>query len=396
MSSTATHRGASRPQILYIARRVPARDASNAGSKVFAYYLGVVAEWADCDVIALGQASDRHRQAPAVRRVDVVLLAAGGDLLSLSGFIARLRAYFELRSLLLKRRRHRYDLVVLEWSFSSVFAPLVHRLWNVPVIITVHDLVWDQLASRIRKGSKLNYALRRAAVKLIAWIERRLYNRANYIVTFSERDRWLMRRMGVAPPISVISPYYGTWSSAAEKLPGSLCFYGDMSRRANWYSVCWFIQQVMPRLQAEGIDVVFYVVGGSPPPELAALSDGIRVVVTGWLDDPAELLGKMEVFVAPLKEGAGIKIKILEAMASGLPVIATSIAMEGIGAEPGIHYLHAETEEDFVRQIRLCLSDPRLRQSLAARGMEHVRRRFDPATSAVLLQRIYREAIASR
>ncbi len=92
-------------------------------------------------------------------------------------------------------------------------------------------------------------------------------------------------------------------------------------------------------------------------------------------------------FASPLKIGAGIKVKLLEAMALGLPIVASSVAVEGIGAAAGVHYLEASSGTEFAEAIEFFLREPAARVDFGRRARELVLTRFDEGVTVAQIDR---------
>lgn len=122
-----------------------------------------------------------------------------------------------------------------------------------------------------------------------------------------------------------------------------------MAREENYKSVIWFIENVMPLISE--VDVTFCVLGSNPPEELKKYANS-KVLITGFVEDITEYLNKTKVAVLPLVLGAGIKVKVLEFAAAGIPILTNEIGIEGIPLERNIEYLHCETAEEFAGTIR--------------------------------------------
>jgi glycosyltransferase involved in cell wall biosynthesis len=97
------------------------------------------------------------------------------------------------------------------------------------------------------------------------------------------------------------------------------------------------------------------------------------------------------VFVAPIESGGGSKLKVLEAMASSLPIVATSEGMSGLDVRPGIHFLAGETDGEISRSIGIAFADPKKACSLGTMAREYVVRQHDWTVAADMLERIYME-----
>ena len=121
-----------------------------------------------------------------------------------------------------------------------------------------------------------------------------------------------------------------------------------MYRQENYRSVIWFIEKVCPLI--DDIDYDFFVIGSNPPKDFFKFESS-RIHIKGFVEDLTDFFSKVSFMVAPLILGAGIKIKVLEAFASGIPVITNTIGIEGIPATSGIDYMHAQSPEDYSNWI---------------------------------------------
>ena len=129
-----------------------------------------------------------------------------------------------------------------------------------------------------------------------------------------------------------------------------IVFVGGYQHTPNIDAVIYFVSEIMPLLRQRLPGVRFYAVGSKVPPEIQALETE-DVIITGFVEDLNPLLDKMRISVAPLRYGAGIKGKIGSAMAVGLPVVATTLAAEGMSLTDGENILVAETSEQFADAV---------------------------------------------
>lgn len=130
-------------------------------------------------------------------------------------------------------------------------------------------------------------------------------------------------------------------------------FIGSMDYSPNIEGVGWFIDKVIPLLDSNGLKYTFYIIGKNPPNylyDLAKNNDNIKI--TGWVDDDVFYYQKMDLIVCPIFFGAGVKIKMLNALSCGKIILATSKAVEGIdGLVSGIHYLKSDIPKEFFDNI---------------------------------------------
>jgi glycosyltransferase involved in cell wall biosynthesis len=133
------------------------------------------------------------------------------------------------------------------------------------------------------------------------------------------------------------------------------------------------------------------IVGASVPPEVAALS-GPQVDVTGWLPELDPALDAARVMVAPLSWGAGLKGKITQSLAAGLPVVTTSIGAEGLQAADGEQILIGETDEELAEAVIRLLTDDELWTSVSAAGQKLAEHRWSPEVMRMCLAEILQAA----
>jgi GT2 family glycosyltransferase/glycosyltransferase involved in cell wall biosynthesis/SAM-dependent methyltransferase len=147
-----------------------------------------------------------------------------------------------------------------------------------------------------------------------------------------------------------------------------IVFVGGYRHTPNVDAVRYFVKDVMPMLREQLPGVRFYVVGSEPPAEIQALVSE-DVIITGFVEDLNPLLDKMRVSVAPLRYGAGIKGKIGTAMAVGLPVVATSLATEGMSLTDGENILVADGPEAFANAVARIYRDEALWHNVSQNGL---------------------------
>jgi glycosyltransferase involved in cell wall biosynthesis len=140
-------------------------------------------------------------------------------------------------------------------------------------------------------------------------------------------------------------------------------------------AVVWFARQVIPIIEESVSDVAFDVIGPNAAPDLISELPG-RVTFRGFIDDLRDALGHYDVSVAPIHFGGGTKLKVLEALSMGLPIVTTPVGAEGLGLNSGTHALIASSPEDFARSVVALFRDPVLAQSISRQGGDLIRSRF--------------------
>ena len=145
--------------------------------------------------------------------------------------------------------------------------------------------------------------------------------------------------------------------------PHRVSFLGGLHWPPNAAGIVWFAREVWPSVRAACPDAVLTILGKSPPKELDGRGEGIEV--TGYVDDPMPYLKETAVFIVPLHAGGGMRVKILDAWAWGLPVVSTTIGAEGIDCRHGENLLIADTATGFATAVQQVMTDRQLARSLA-------------------------------
>ncbi|MEJ8545652.1 glycosyltransferase family 4 protein [Brevibacillus borstelensis] len=147
----------------------------------------------------------------------------------------------------------------------------------------------------------------------------------------------------------------------------SLVFTAGMFWFPNEDGLLWFAESIFPKIAAVHPHLRIFVAGKEPSEKVKALQmKDSRYVITGYVDDIRDYLYRGTVFICPLRLGGGTKVKILEAMASGIPVVSTVSGSKGIKANDHEHILIAKNEEEFAKKVLALLRQPELRKELAS------------------------------
>jgi glycosyltransferase involved in cell wall biosynthesis len=139
----------------------------------------------------------------------------------------------------------------------------------------------------------------------------------------------------------------------------------------------WFAGSILPQIRRRFPDTKLYIVGQKPHPALYSLSERENVEITGWVAEVQPFLHTADLYVAPLRMGAGTRLKMLEAMAAGCAVVGTPVAASGLVPEAQHAMVLAENETDFADAVIRLLDAPKKRRALGAEAQQVVRRHYD-------------------
>ena len=264
------------------------------------------------------------------------------------------------------------DLIIAsEWD-TAIY---VGRKCNIPCIFEMVEFGlifqnWSTVNSPIAKLRKRLYWAKAEAYS------RKLVNQYTACTVVSERERELLKQVVVREvsvhvvPNGVDLDYNRPGISVPQ--PNTLVYNGALTFSANLDAMSYFLQDILPLVRMQVPDVMVQITGSLHGVDLSQLLLDDHVKLSGFLPDIRPAVAGAWACVVPLRQGGGTRVKILEAMALGTPVIATSKAAEGLCVTPNKNILLADTPGEFSTQTIRLLKDNRLRDELAINGRELV------------------------
>ena len=304
----------------------------------------------------------------------------------------------ELASLL---ERLRPSVVVMEGLWLHGYLDVV-RAAGCQIILDCHNVeaaVFREVAATSTRDDFEGRVIRDVLPARTEAIERRAVCAVDQLWVCSEADADRLRTLYDPPaPIMVIPntiplDAYAMRPAAPRPAAGSttpptFVFPGIFAYLPNAFAARFLVDSVLPRLAAACGDCRLWLVGPLPPADLVtAAARDPRITVTGPVPDVRPYLAAATAMAVPLFHGGGTRLKILEAFATGLPVISTAKGAEGLGACHGTHLLLAETAEDFVRALLALRDEPQLADRLAAHARHLVSREFSWAAVGGRIER---------
>lgn len=266
-------------------------------------------------------------------------------------------------------RTWRPDIIQVEYPVMAQYLPAL-RGYPAPRVLTEHD-PGTKAARDLLEGCRGVCRIGRR-IDWMAWrrFERRVIEQVQAVVVFTRPDQHELERLGASTPIiripfGVMLPAQALNPLGCE--PSSLLFVGSFRHPPNIDAAIRLITSIFPKVQAICPKAVLYIVGDEPTSEMKRLSNG-NVIVTGRVPDVSRYLDRAGVVVAPLRCGGGMRVKVLEALAAGKALVASSLAVEGLDVVDGEQVMIAESDEKFAEIIARLLTDPVRRGALAKRA----------------------------
>jgi len=272
-------------------------------------------------------------------------------------------------------REQEFDLVIASGLSMASYRPYYR---NIPAIFeeveigAVYDGVYG--ANEVAKRLRLAFTW----FKLRLYISRLLKSFQAATVA-SAREMKLLEQ--IAPdqvnkitvvPNCVRMDEYSNLNSKPN--PNHLIFSGSFHYRANYEAMTWFIREIFPLVLGRAPDTHLYITGDHAGMALPSLRN---VTLTGHVENIKEHIASAWISIVPLKSGGGTRLKILEAMAIGVPVIATSKGAEGLDALPETHYLVGNTAREFADQVLRVLHSADLRDKLGGNARKLVEQNYN-------------------
>jgi GT2 family glycosyltransferase len=354
-----------RQKILVIDNIVPAQDRSSGGNRLFEFLLLLARHYHV--VFAYMGAYALQEYVKPLERYGVTVFYPG--------YAKAVNNYdLDLGAVLL---HNDFKLVFCElFGMAEQYLGVVRQYSpGTPVIIDTFDV---HFLRETREATTANDAglLRKAHETKRR--ELAVYKQADLVLTVTAEDKRALLKEDPQLNIAVVPNIH---TLPANMIPRDsrrdLLFVGGFSHTPNVDAILYFCREVLPHVLQQLPHTRLWVVGNAPPPEIVALASE-NVIVTGYAHYLAPYLESALVSVAPLRFGSGMKGKIGEAMAWGLPVVTTIIGAEGMGLKDGVDALIADTPEEFARRIIQLHENPELWDSIAQNARKRVEREWSP------------------
>jgi glycosyltransferase involved in cell wall biosynthesis len=276
--------------------------------------------------------------------------------------------------------QHPFDLIIAsEIGPGLDTAPYIIDADTLPRVIEDLELsmIWNKIRAQNTWAGQVRHKLTWLKLRHYA---ARLLRRVDGCTVASEQERILLQNivsdfepLAVIPNGLDLARYRDGWGPPA---PDTLVFPGALTYQANFDAMFFFLKEVFPLVRARKPGVTLRITGRTDGVPVHRLPAEGSVVFTGYLEDVRPVVAQSWVCVVPLLTGGGTRLKILEAMALGTPVVSTSKGAEGLEVTPGHDILIADEPAEFADAVLRLLSDETLRARLSANGQKLVRERY--------------------
>jgi glycosyltransferase involved in cell wall biosynthesis len=274
--------------------------------------------------------------------------------------------------------REHIELLICESLLTAGYARGTHCSFR---ILDEHNLEFARAGCRI---GLTRFWLKNLYVRVIMMrlkhYELSIARKFDWVLTCSEHDRmilaaYLSKDRVIVFENSLSAADYPFNNRQAD--PRHLIFIGTMWYEPNVDAALFFAKEIFPLVRTAVPDTRFVIAGSDPLPSVVALQSIDGVVVSGYQRDIRHSVSKAGIMVVPLRMGSGTRLKILVAMAMGIPVVSTRIGCEGLDIIDGEHIIVADTPEQFRDHIIHLMADPGLRSRISIQARKKIEEKYD-------------------
>jgi glycosyltransferase involved in cell wall biosynthesis len=294
----------------------------------------------------------------------------------------------------------RVDLVQIEYTNMGQYMGAFHRIANA---LFEHDIYFQSIGrsleftpgllartiARLEYLRALRYELRmlRGADRIQVCTQENKDYLASFLPDLEPR-----LQPGLRAGIDTASYEFRTGG----REPHTMLFLGSFRHTPNQVALDWFAAHVMPQILVDEPDARVLVVGSDPPPAHAYGDLAGHLDLLGFVDDVHRVMQQCAVFVCPIRSGSGVRVKLLEAFASGIPVVSTRIGAEGLARQDGEFCLLADEPLEFAQKVVALFRQPEQAVEMAQRARAEVVENWDMRKITVRLERSYRDAVEEK
>ncbi len=368
------HRNECRPAVLFASDYLPLYDQQSGGLRQKA----IIEILRDLDFPVLFACSLAKQAMPGILRTDKgqryyerALRKAG--VVGFAYGLEEISACLEQKAPVIQRA------IISFPHVAKDLLPLVRA--RAPHASIFYDMV-DIHSLRLYREAELNQnQCKQDEARAMEATEFSLVRGADVVITVSDTERQLILEKVPEAVVEVIPNIFEPVETAPPGPRGrrDILFLGGFWHKPNGDGVTWFVKEIWPKIRSCGPEVQFIIAGSNPDADVKALEQHPGVKVIGYVADLKSLFDACRVFVAPLRYGAGMKGKVGQSLTFGLPLVSTSIGVEGIPLEPGRDFLLGNNPDDFAANTIRLLEDDELWTKLQQHGREVITLKFSPA-----------------
>ena len=290
-----------------------------------------------------------------------------------------------------------FDLVHFDSIHMVTYLPVLPEPLRKRVVFNWHNIESELLRRYAATTSSLPRKMYASVTaRRLHVVEREILRNSFGHLVCSARERQVLLDWVPEARVAVVENGVDTaaFNCTVEKSRNRVLFVGSMAYHANSDAISWFADRIWPPIHERFPHWILTIVGSDPPRHIRALAGRPAVEVTGTVPDVHPYYSEALLSVVPLLTGAGTRLKILESMAAGVPVVSTMLGIEGLTVVPGEEVLIADTQPEWLAACSSLADRGELWHKLSAAGRRLVESRYDWEVLGKTLVAIYRQWLA--
>jgi glycosyltransferase involved in cell wall biosynthesis len=291
-----------------------------------------------------------------------------------------------------------FDVIQLEGLYLCPYIPVIRKFSDALVVYRAHNIeyeIWDRTA-KLSQGWRSKYLQNLSS--RIKRFEISYLNTYDLLVPITDRDGIILDSLGNVKPrhTSQTGIDFASLVPTAKKLEfPSLFHIGALDWSPNQEGLLWFFDKCWPMIHAENPELKFYLAGRNAPQWLEKQLKLDGVVYLGEIADAYDFINSKAIMVVPLFSGSGMRIKIIEGMALGKPIITTDIGTEGIPTQDGHNILIANNADQFIESINRLINNRDLFEEIGKNAIGFIQEKFDNLSQAGALIDFFKKQLST-
>ncbi len=289
-----------------------------------------------------------------------------------------------------------FDIIQLEGLYVCPYIPLIRENSKAKIIYRAHNIeheIWSRTAV-MAHGLEKWYL--KDLSRRIKHFEVQILNKYDLLVPITGRDGAFLNKLGNKKPMHVSQ----TGIDSSVLIPNSknlkhptLFHIGSLEWSPNQEGLIWFFENCWDTIREKYPDLQFFIAGRNAPPWFQKMLNLPNVVFKGEVVDAYEFINSKSIMVVPLFSGSGMRIKIIEGMALGKPIVTTAIGTEGISTTSDVNIVITEDAAGFVQSISNLIENREYFDKIGKNAIEYIHENFDNLSSAGALIEFYKKHI---
>lgn len=265
------------------------------------------------------------------------------------------------------------DIIIIETPFLGKYIVNVPK--NIKTYVRTHNVesnIWKE--KHIQEKNFFKKIILKCLTKNLIENEIKLLNKVSGVISISNSDSNYFKSLGVTTRLTNIPPFFEI-NKQPKSINKAIFFFGAMNWEPNIKALDFILNSILPKLKMEFPDIILNIGGSFNQPNHNTKDSSINF--HGFVKDKNKFISESGILIAPIFSGSGIKIKVLEALSYGIPVIGSEKAFEGIPVKNETHAFIAKSKDDFINYCVKLFNNPNLRLEIGKKGQQFIKEHYN-------------------